>query len=250
MTNAYSTAADNTKLVCLHGFIDNASLWSTLGEALEKKGFQWAANDLAGAGTRQDQGGPYSLARAADEVVEFVKSSDAPVVLIGHSMGAQIAELASARLGSKVRALVLITPTPLQGNVLPDEVRSMLRNSGGDSVAQAGIRRAFSHNLTEEQIVLATNKKSIMGREAVQDYYDAFTGGDPAGEQATACACPVLIIGAKNDPVIAEDLVRIIQQARFPGSKLELVGNSGHWPHIEQAEETAGIIAEFLASVG
>jgi len=234
------------KLVCLHGFLDNGAAWQPLAAALEAAGYACAALDLAGAGARQAEAGPYTLQRAVDDVLSFIGDGGGPLVLVGHSMGAQIAELAAARLADKVSALVLLTPTPLDGNTLPDEVRAMLRESGGDAAAQQGIRRAFSKNLSEAQLQAATAQNVMMGKDAVRGYYDAFSGGDPAGKEATACTAPVLILGAEEDPVIAPAMVRAIQAERFPGARLAFVAHSGHWPQVEQTAATAEAIAGFL----
>ena len=241
-----STAGHSPLLVFVHGFLDNRNAWSPLAQALAAAGYASTAFDLRGAGALQSSSGPYTLQQAVEDVVSHIGTPGGPLVLVGHSMGAQIAELAAVRLGSAVSALVLITPTPLAGNTLPDEVRAMLRESGGDAVAQQGIRRAFSRNLSAAQIDSATAAEVMMGKEAVRGYYDAFTGGDASGTQTTACAVPVLILGAEEDPVIAPAMVRQIHQERFPGAALGLVANSGHWPQLEQCEATARAIGNFL----
>jgi pimeloyl-ACP methyl ester carboxylesterase len=238
--------ATGTRLVLVHGFLDYAAAWLPLSAALAAAGYRCTAPDLAGAGTRQSEAGPYTLQRAVEDVLTHVAALGTPVVMLGHSMGAQIAELAAARLGDKVSALVLITPTPLGGNVLPDEVRAMLRESGGDAAAQEGIRRAFSKNLSEKLLRDATAEHVMMGKEAVRGYYDAFTGGDAAGHAGTACIAPVLILGAEDDPVIAPGMVRSIHAGRFPAAQLSFIAASGHWPQSEQPEATAQAIVRFL----
>lgn len=249
MNTDQSSSSRSPLLVLVHGFLDNRTAWSPLVDALALSGYACTAMDLKGAGALQASPGPFTLDQAVEDVVSHIGADERPVVLIGHSMGAQIAELAAARLGSAVSALVLLTPTPLEGNTLPDEVRTMLRESGGDAGAQQGIRRAFSRNLTEAQIQNATAEDVLMGKEAVRGYYDAFTGGDAAGENPTSCAGPVLLLGAENDPVISPEMVRRIQQGRFPAARLEFVANSGHWLQLEQTEATARAISEFLRNV-
>ena len=235
-----------TSLVLVHGFLDNAAAWQPLSAELAAAGYSCTAPDLAGAGVRQNEAGPYTLQRAVEDVLTYVAAIGTPVVLIGHSMGAQIAELAAARLGGQVSALVLITPTPLGGNALPDAVRAMLRESGADAAAQEGIRRAFSKNLGERLLQDATAQQVMMGKEAVRGYYDAFTAGDAAGHEPTACTAPVLILGAEDDPVIAPGMVRGIHAGRFPAARLSFIAGSGHWPQSEQPQATAQAIARFL----
>ncbi|CAG2160636.1 alpha/beta fold hydrolase [Cupriavidus numazuensis] len=249
MPYANRQPSTNPKLVLIHGFLDSGLAWQPLADALAASGYTSTAPDLAGAGARQAESGPYSLGRAVDEIVSHVNADTAPIALIGHSMGAQIAELAAMRLGSRVSALVLLTPTPLGGNALPDEIRSTLRESGGDALAQRSIRQTFSKNLSEAQLLTATAADVLMGSDAVRGYYDAFTGGDIIGKRPTACTAQTLILGAQDDPVISPEMVRQIQEERFPVGRLGFIAGSGHWPHIERVEATAHAITEFLQEV-
>ncbi|MCW5297785.1 alpha/beta hydrolase [Herbaspirillum lusitanum] len=237
------------RLVFIHGFLDNASLWKPLMSILTTAGYKCTAPDLPGAGARRSDLGPYTLDRATKDIVDHVGEDGTPVILIGHSMGAQIAELVTARLKNKVSALILLTPTPLEGNNLPDAVRSMLRESGGDAPAQEGIRQAFSKNLSADDLRNSTTTNVLMGKEAARGYYDAFTGGDSAGFSTTTCESPILIIGAEEDPVIAPEMVRKIHTQRFPSAQLRFIPNSGHWPHLEQPRTTARLITVFLQTV-
>jgi pimeloyl-ACP methyl ester carboxylesterase len=159
-------------------------------------------------------------------------------------MGAQIAELAAMQAIDRTSALVLITPTPLQGNVLPDEVRAMLRESGGNPEAQKQIRKAFSTHLPHEAMDL--DPSIIMGPETVRGYYDAFTTGDPVGAAPSTYTGPTLLIGAEQDPVIPVEMVRQIRDERFPGAELALINESGHWPQVEQPGQLGRHLAEFL----
>ncbi|ARP80062.1 hypothetical protein CAL12_03965 [Bordetella genomosp. 8] len=235
-------------VVFIHGFLDSGASWQPLARALAPYGLACLAPDLRGAGERADQDGPYTLAQAVDDVLDVLREPVAAggVALVGHSMGAQIAELAALRSPRSVSALVLITPTPLEGNVLPDEVRAMLRESGGDVAAQRGIRKAFSRNLPDQLLDASLDPRRMMGVAAVRGYYDAFTGGDRAGKHAGQYAGPTLILGAVEDPVIPPDMVERIRSTRHPRAELAFIEGSGHWPQLEQAASTAAHLVRFL----
>lgn len=237
-------------VVLVHGFLDNARGWDALGSQLTKAGYSCTSVDLRGAGQLRHSDGPYTLFQATADVLGVVYKIAGDVVLIGHSMGAQIAELAASELPKKVTGLVLITPTPLGGNKLPDTVRAVLREAGDNVHAQQEIRRSFARNMTAEQIRDLTDPKVIMGKAAVQGYYDAFTSGHPRGTKPSAYEHPTLIIGAEEDPVIAPDMVRQIRETRFPAAHLSMILKSGHWPHLEQAESCAAEIFRFLTRLG
>jgi pimeloyl-ACP methyl ester carboxylesterase len=142
--------------------------------------------------------------------------------------------------------LTLITPTPLRGNTLPDEVRNLLRESGDDPVAQRGIRASFSTNLNDAQLDSLVTPGVLMSKAAVRQYYDAFTLGDPRGNEPCTYRGPTLVIGAQDDPVITLDQVAAACRERFPSAKFRVVARSGHWPHLEQSAQTAQLIARHL----
>jgi pimeloyl-ACP methyl ester carboxylesterase len=235
-------------LVFIHGFLDSNAAWTPLIDALSPYGLQGIAPDLRGAGERAAQDGPFTLAQAVEDVVELLRvlAPPAGMALIGHSMGAQIAELVAARIPGKTSALVLLTPTPLEGNVLPGDIREMLRESGGDVAAQRGIRQLFSRNLPEDVLRRSLDPRHIMSKAAVRGYYDAFSDGDRAGEQPSRFEGPTLILGAADDPVIPPDMLRQIRARRHARAELAFIDGSGHWPQAEQAQRTAAHLAEFL----
>ena len=132
-------------IVFIHGFLDSHAVWSPLIEQLGSVQRVHYALDLRGAGALREEGGPYTLAQAVVDVLNLIdKHQMARVVLVGHSMGAQIAELVAMTMPERVAALVLLTPVSfLAGTHLPAEAASFLRTSGGDAAAQREIRASF-----------------------------------------------------------------------------------------------------------
>jgi len=236
-------------LVFVHGFLDSAASWTPLIETLRACGVDGVAWDLAGAGARRGEPGPFTLDRAVDDVAQRLRTLDASTIcLVGHSMGAQIAELVAQRMPDRVQALVLMTPTPLQGNTLPDAVRDMLRESGGNAEAQRMIRGNFSRTLPEDLLGRSVAADQLMGVAAVRGYYDAFTTGTPEGYAACLFDGPTLVLGAADDPVIPQDLVQAIHAARFAHAQLAFIEGSGHWPQQEQVAQTAAALRAFVAA--
>ena len=128
-----STEQPRNPLVGLiHGYLDDPTVWGEVAEALEGEGIRTIA-PVIGRDT-----GELTLDTFADRVTEVTTTALAAedvegVVLVGHSMGAQVAELAARNIGDAVRALVLLTPIPLEGLALPDEVAGPLRGCAGST---------------------------------------------------------------------------------------------------------------------
>ena len=56
---------------------------------------------------------------------------------------------------------------------------------------------------------------------------------------------PTLIIWGEQDPVVPVSAAQVYQQG-IPGSRLEIIKNSGHRPEVEQADQFIGLVQAFL----
>jgi len=139
-------------LVFIHVFLDGADAWSDLALRLGDRAAGALRVDLPGMGARAGEPGPYSLDRFAADVTTQVRALSRPVVLVGHSMGAQIAELVAQRLDEQVRGVVLLTPVPLRGTGLPDDAMRSFHALGGNPAAQRELRRNLSVKPDDAQL--------------------------------------------------------------------------------------------------
>lgn len=105
----------------------------------------------------------------------------------------------------------------------------------------------FSRQLPAQQLARLTDPATMMGKAAVQAYYDAFTRGHASGHAPCSFLSPMLVIAAKEDPVIPVAMVEQARADRFPRAAFAVVEGSGHWPQMEQPEITASVLASFLS---
>jgi pimeloyl-ACP methyl ester carboxylesterase len=237
-------------VVFIHGFLDSHDAWSALIDALPADTPRAFAVDLRGAGLRNHEAGPYTLEQAASDVIDEMERQDlGAALLVGHSMGAQIAERVATRRPDLVATLVLMTPAPLAGNALPDEVRQLLRHCGGNADAQRSIRQMFSRNLPPAWLERLLDGDRLMQPAAVEGYYDAFTSGHPDGATRSRFTGTTHLIGAVEDPVFTPDYIAAERASRFPSAALTMIEQCGHWPHLEQPQRTASVLAS-LATAG
>jgi pimeloyl-ACP methyl ester carboxylesterase len=104
------------KVFLLHGFLDVSATWQPFAEVLLAR-FQVLAPDLRGFGlTEWPQDGYWFQDYVGDvEAILDHYSPEAPVLLVGHSMGAQVASLFAGLRPSRVKKLAC-----LDGLFLPD----------------------------------------------------------------------------------------------------------------------------------
>src|SRR5437773_4115630 len=86
----------------IHGFLDGATVWDPVVAELGERAADSVRVDLAGMGARAHEPGPFTLDRFADDVGRQVEALGKPVVLVGQSMGAQVAELVAAKSPTRV----------------------------------------------------------------------------------------------------------------------------------------------------
>jgi pimeloyl-ACP methyl ester carboxylesterase len=107
----YLDAGDGAPVLLLHGLGSSMYSWRATIPALVSSGFRVLALDHRGFGSSEKPATGYSNAEYANVTLEFLDSVGVDAaILIGHSMGGQIAaEVALAR-PDRVRGLALIAP--------------------------------------------------------------------------------------------------------------------------------------------
>ena len=251
MTSTHATAGDgqHPALVFIHGFLDGAAAWEDAVRALGERAAGALCVDLPGMGGRAGESGPYSLDAYAEDVARQVRALDRPVILIGHSMGALVAEMVAVELQSQVRALVLLTPVPLSGTNLPDEAMNPFRALGGNPAAQRDVRRQLSRALDDTRLEKLGRLGDAMTASATSAIADVWNRGHALGASHTRYAGPVLIVRGEADPFVTADLIEASVVPRFEQAVVARIAEAGHWPHVEQPRALAETLGEFLAAV-
>jgi len=246
---AIKAGGRGTPVLLIHGFLDEGDLWRDVAERLAAAGDAPSYMDLPGMGARSHDPGPFTLDRMAAAVAAELDLIGAPAVLVGHSMGAQLAELVALIRPDQVLGLVLISPVQLGGLPLPDEIADAMRAMGGNAKAQRELRQQFaaapSEGLLDDLVLVGLKPRP----EAVVAVFEAWSGGHDAGRNPTAFAGPVAIIGGEQDSFSTPELVQSVIAPRFSQATTAFVPKAGHWPHIEQAPAIAGLIGRFIANL-
>jgi esterase len=236
-------------LVFVHGVLDDGAVWRSLTSALNVPDSEVVTVDLAGMGGRPEEPGPYSLDGYANDVVAVLDVISSPVVLIGHSMGAQIVELAAIARPDKVIGLVLVAPIPLAGAQLPEEAVAPFKSDGGNVEGLRELRLLASPGFPEPELTRISDAGAKIARAAVAEFTDLWNVGVPQGHEATAFSGPVLVIRGEVDPLATDDLIEAGVVRRFDGATLNTVVGAGHWIHAEQPATVARLLAHFVTAL-
>ena len=96
-------------LVLIHGFGDHLMTWRAVFDRLATS-HRVIAFDLPGFGVSEKPDGKYTLDAQTDRVRSLLENVPGPVVLVGHSMGGEIALNVALADPDRVQSLVLIAP--------------------------------------------------------------------------------------------------------------------------------------------
>jgi len=236
-------------IVLVHGFLDSGKIWNPVIKALTNVGSRYEAPDLPGMGKLYRDEGPFALDRFADIVANLIDGCAGPVVLVGHSMGTQVAELAAVRRSKAIRGLMLLSPVPLGGVHGPADIIRRLAATGGDVEAQRNVRRDFMAQPPDPKVLEALTE---LGRDVRRDTTEAlvttWNEGTPEGLAPSRFEGPAMVARGESDPFVTADMMSDIA-VRFRSCSRATLPHCGHWPQAEQPESVANLISQFVASV-
>lgn len=226
-------------IVFIHGFLDDGRTWDEVAD-----GLPWASMAV-----ELNEAPDFTLEGFAEHVAAVVDNEAArDIVLVGQSMGCQVAELVSVRRPERVTGLVLIAPMPLGGVSLPSQMADALRSCGGQQDLQRSLRAQLAAALPEHKMLQLLDSGMRLTPDQVAEAFDAWSGGHPEGVGPTRVTATVQIIVGDSDPVVSGRLLDDLIMPRFPGAPLVRIASSGHWPHVEQPEQVVEAISRFVAA--
>jgi pimeloyl-ACP methyl ester carboxylesterase len=250
VTRTPANTATAPTVLLIHGFLDDASIWDGLVDCL---GGEVGAvrYDLPGFGARSgsvEEARGSTLASLAAEAGEIVEGIDGPVIVVGQSLGTQVAELVAAGHQDRARGLVLLTPVPLGGTQLPAEVVAPFGALAGDRVAQRSLRGELAPNLSEEQLDRLADIGAPVAADVVSHYVDVWNAGMSNPPGTSAFSGPVLIIRGGADAFVTEQLVNAVSP-RFVEPDVKVIEKAGHWVHFEYPGAVAAMILDFADAI-
>jgi pimeloyl-ACP methyl ester carboxylesterase len=238
-------------VVLVHGYLDGPRVWDRLIGRLAPQGPKIVP--VALRGSAGDASADQQLELYAGDVVrqieEITTDTSVPVILVGHSMGGQVAELAARHLGDRLAGLVLITAAPLVGHALPPAVMERFAARAGltDRQAIAVGKRGLAVELDAEALDILVDGTVATRRDDALAQLRAWTGGHAAGRSRSTVTCPVLCVST-DDTFFTEEVVAATAM-RFGQVSIEKVPRAGHWPQLERPAELAEVLRRFLAAL-
>jgi pimeloyl-ACP methyl ester carboxylesterase len=233
LTINYEAYGQGKRLVLLHGWAANLHNFETLIPILSSV-FQVIALDLPGFGhsqTPQKTFGVFEYANFLDKFLDYLDVKE--TFLLGHSMGGSVA-IAYTLSFNRAKKLVL-------------EDCAGIRRKGLFTLAKIQFIETFKFLLLPEH---RRYLKHIFGSA---DYRSAgamrptlvrMVNEDLSG-LLPEIKLPTLVIWGQNDTTTTLIEAKQINR-RIPRSKLEILPDCGHFPHLDRPKQFAEIVTNFL----
>lgn len=235
-------------VVFIHGF--GASLYSwrhQLGPVLDA-GHRVVAFDNRGFGFSDRPDSGYDNAAYVAVVLALLDSLDiAAAVIVGHSMGGQIAAEVAAAAPARVRGLVLLSPSGHRGPIARRQLRQLAMPLVNRVAVAALLRYNFAdpRRVTQENVdqyyahVASAAGRRAIGRVIGEYRFDALRGG------AHRITAPTLILWGAADRIIPFAYIADLAN-ELPRAAVSVIRDAGHIPQEEQADEVNRQLIAFL----
>jgi len=264
---AYREAGgDGPTVLLVHGITNSSRTWTPVTQGLADRGLHVLAPDLPGHGDSQRQRGDHSLGAHASILRDFLSVLDMErVTILGHSLGGGVVMQFSYQFPEAVERMVLVSSGGLGREVslairaatLPFAEQVIGIGASGPVTRAAGLvggalgRVGLKPGGDFEEIMEGLS--SLSDRERREAFVrTARSVITPRGQRVAAtdklylaADLPTLLVAGARDSVIPAEHSRAAAELA-PGSRLEIFEESGHFPHLDEPDRFADLVADFI----
>lgn len=206
--------------------------------------------DQRGWGAARDLPGPFDINQLAEDAIDVVRELEiGRHVLVGHSMGGKVAQLAASRHPENLAGVVLIAPAPPRPTVDAETAQRRShaydsRESIGDALERVLTYRRLPAELREQVITdsLAGNPGAVLAwplHGMTQDITSA----------AGRIKVPIHVLAGRHDQVDPPASLEADVLSVIPGARMTVLDGTGHLSPLEVPDQIAHEIDRFVATV-
>jgi pimeloyl-ACP methyl ester carboxylesterase len=256
----FTTLGAGPTVLMLHG-IDGGSLaFAPQVESFASRGWRAVAWNMPGYGHSAPIE-PYNFKGLAQSCLALIDAlACASVVLLGHDIGAMVAQEVVARWPARVNRLVLCASSAAFGSIddgdgNDDPQRAAPRRFIAERSAPAGqsmevmaqqlIPRRVGAAALREGVDLAMHCLAQVSPATYRRALAALPAFDRNADLARI-RVPTLLVAGESDTIAPPAAMQRMAD-RIDGSRLVSLRGIGHWPQLEAPDEFDGLVLGFLA---
>lgn len=255
---------DAPKALLIHGWSSSSFTWAPLLPSLRRR-YRCLAIDLPGFGSSPAPTETPTIAGYADLANKIIeKFSEQPMLVLGHSMGGQIAATLSLRHPLAIERMVLLNPALsgrlstrvnmlLAPHVLAERFPFMewliylLAKTPLDYTDYLLKPSSFAErahvNAADYARIREDARRRGQGRIRAA-CFNAMIDGDLRGKLRQIETPTLVVWGAEDNIVPLRDAGAVADE--WPRADLRIIPNAGHWPQFEQPVITLRQVARYL----
>lgn len=242
------TGSGDLHLLFLHFFGSSQREWRHVVKALQDE-YTCIAADMPGFGDATDVGG-FSVEDMAAHVRVLIEHFDpAPVALIAHSFSGKVGMVVAAEPPQNLRQLILVAPSPLVPEPIPDAQRPVMRIANQTEQGAAGFIKGSHHRtLSAEDTQLAIEDVLRANEDAWLAWPDAGSLEDWSGRVAELRVPTTLIVGDRDQAIpLAFQREHTLPLVERTGGRLNVIEDAAHMLPSEATEDLIGVLLQVLA---
>jgi pimeloyl-ACP methyl ester carboxylesterase len=229
----WTQAGEPTTLVFLHLWGGSHRTFTPVIERL-RSGCAVVSYDHRGWGAARDLPGPYGIQELADDALAVIAElAISRYILVGHSMGAKVAQIAASRRPAGLAALALIAPAPPRPAA--DAKTAEALTHAFDSRETVGY--AVERMLTDQPLPAALREQMIDdGLAGNRDAQIAWPLGGISLDITAAAQVievPVQVLAGRNDRVDPPESLEVNLLPYMPTARMTVLEGTGHLSPLE-----------------
>ncbi|MCA1855901.1 alpha/beta hydrolase [Massilia oculi] len=256
--NVRVTGNGPATMVFGHGFGCDQTMWRFLAPVYQDR-YRTVSFDLVGSGSSDlgayDRTKYGSLHGYADDLLEIIDAfATGPVVFVGHSVSTMIGLLATIKAPEAFAAQVMVGPSPCYindgdyvGGFSHEDIEELLETMdanylGWSSNMAPAIMGAPSRPDLREELTSSFCRND----PEIAKHFARVTFTSDHRADVPKSSVPALILQCSDD-LVAPLAVGEFLHRHLPASRLHIIENVGHCPHMSAPTKSSRAIDDFLA---
>jgi pimeloyl-ACP methyl ester carboxylesterase len=228
-----------------HGWISSRRMWYDVAERLERELFTLHLFDLRGCGLSDRPRTPDDLAEYASDLRTVLATIDAPVTLVGHSLGGRLAQYVATERPANLERLILVAPGTAKSLRFTPQRRAQASETYGSREHIERFQRAAMYREVAPEVM-----ERIVD-DALVASYEHWVGGEERGridfsDRLASINVPTLAIAGSNDPLAPPSRVKREVTGAIHDALFVLLRDAGHNLPIETPDDIAEAVRRFL----